>query len=186
MRLVKSQCWTRSDSALLEGAELVSRIPAGDLGAFMMHSVRRGRDARALCRLGCALGPAWFHCCGACSRCVPLTLKAENLIQMAACDPSPLRVLRGGVVFNSPFHAIKESKCELLSHVQLLATPWTIARQAPLSMAFSRQYWNGLPFPSPGDLPSPGIKVASLASSVLAGRLFTTSAASESAGSRFP
>ncbi|XP_043304434.1 huntingtin isoform X4 [Cervus canadensis] len=38
VRLVKSQCWTRSDSALLEGAELVSRIPAGDLGAFMMHS----------------------------------------------------------------------------------------------------------------------------------------------------
>ncbi|XP_070228887.1 huntingtin isoform X2 [Bos mutus] len=38
VQLVKAQCWTRSDSALLEGAELVSRIPAGDLGAFMMHS----------------------------------------------------------------------------------------------------------------------------------------------------
>jgi len=44
------------------------------------------------------------------------------------------------------------------------ATPWTVARQAPLSMGFSRQeYWNGLPFPSPGDLPNPGIKPGSLA-----------------------
>ena len=40
-----------------------------------------------------------------------------------------------------------------------LATPWTADCQAPLSMGFSRQeYWNGLPFPSPGDLPDPGIK----------------------------
>ena len=40
-----------------------------------------------------------------------------------------------------------------------LATPWTVAHQAPLSMGFSRQeYWSGLPFPSPGDLPHPGIK----------------------------
>ena len=45
----------------------------------------------------------------------------------------------------------------ILSCVQLFATLWTIARQAPLSMEFSRQeYWSGLPFPSPGDLPDPG------------------------------
>ena len=38
-------------------------------------------------------------------------------------------------------------------------TPWTVVQQAPLSMVFVRQeYWNGLPFPSPGDLPDPGIK----------------------------
>ena len=49
-------------------------------------------------------------------------------------------------------------------------TPWTVACQAPLSMGFPRQeYWRGLPFPSPGDLPDPRIK---LTSSVLAGRLF--------------
>ena len=43
------------------------------------------------------------------------------------------------------------SKCKLLSHVQLFATPWTAAHQAPLSMSFSRQgYWSGLPFPAPG------------------------------------
>ena len=47
------------------------------------------------------------------------------------------------------------------------ATPWTIALQAPLSMGFPRQkYWNGLPFPSPGDLPDPGIKPRSLAMQV--------------------
>ena len=52
-------------------------------------------------------------------------------------------------------------------------TPWTVACQAPLSMGFSRQeeYWSGLPFPSPGDLPDPGTEPAS---PVLAGRFFTT------------
>ena len=51
-----------------------------------------------------------------------------------------------------------------------------IAHQAPLSMGFSRQKrWSGLPCPSPGDLPNPGIKPASLKSPALAGRLFTTS-----------
>ena len=49
--------------------------------------------------------------------------------------------------------------CEWLSHVQLFATPWTVAHQTPLSMEFPRQeYWSGLPFPSPGDLPKLGIK----------------------------
>ena len=53
----------------------------------------------------------------------------------------------------------------LLSRVQLFATPWTVAYQAPPSMGFSRQeYWSGLPFPSPGDLPNPGIEPGSLAS----------------------
>ena len=49
-----------------------------------------------------------------------------------------------------------------LSHVRLFATPWTVAYQAPPSMGFSRQeYWSGLPFPSPGDRPDPGIKPGS-------------------------
>ena len=49
-----------------------------------------------------------------------------------------------------------------LSRVQLFATPWTVAYQAPPSMGFSRQeYWSGLPFPSPGDLPNPGIELGS-------------------------
>ena len=50
-------------------------------------------------------------------------------------------------------------KVKSLSGVRLFATPWTAAKQAPPSMGFSRQeYWSGLPFPSPGDLPKPGIK----------------------------
>ena len=48
---------------------------------------------------------------------------------------------------------------QLLSHVRLFVTPWTVAHQASLSMGFSRQeYWSGLSCPSPGDLPDPGIK----------------------------
>ena len=61
------------------------------------------------------------------------------------------------------------------SHVWLFVTPWTIAHQAPLFMGFSRQdYWSGLPFPPPGDLPSPGIKPESLVSPAFAGGFFTT------------
>ena len=49
-----------------------------------------------------------------------------------------------------------------LSPVRLFATPWTVAHQSSLSMEFSRQeYWSGLPFPSPGDLPNPGIEPGS-------------------------
>ena len=57
----------------------------------------------------------------------------------------------------------------------LFVTLWTVACQAPLSMRFFRQeYWSGLPFPPPGDLPKPGIKLTSPASPALAGRFFTT------------
>ena len=63
-----------------------------------------------------------------------------------------------------------------LSRVRLLAIPWTAAYQAPLSMGFSRQgYWSGCPFPSPGDLPNPGIEPVSLMSPALAGDFFTSS-----------
>ena len=53
-------------------------------------------------------------------------------------------------------------KVKSLSRVRLFATPWTVAYQAPPSMGLSRQEcWSGLPFPSPGDLPDPGIKPGS-------------------------
>ena len=53
-------------------------------------------------------------------------------------------------------------KVKLLSCVWLFATLWTVAYKAPPTMGFSRQeYWSGLPFPSPGDLPNPGIKPGS-------------------------
>ena len=66
-------------------------------------------------------------------------------------------------------------KQDLLSHPVVsdsFVTPWTVACQAPLYTGFPRQeYWSGFPFPSPGDLPNPGIKSVSPA---LAGRFFTT------------
>ena len=69
-------------------------------------------------------------------------------------------------------HDRKEKKImKLLSYVWLFTTTWTIAYQAPLSMRFSRQeYRSGLPFPSPGDHPKPGIEPVSPA---LAGAFFT-------------
>jgi len=61
------------------------------------------------------------------------------------------------------------------SHVRLLATLWTVARQALCPWGFSvQEYWNGLTFPSPGDLSNPGIELPSLISSALAGEFFTT------------
>ena len=59
--------------------------------------------------------------------------------------------------------------------MSVFATPGTVACQAPLSMGFSRQgHWSGLPFPSPGDLPDPGIKLQSLMSPALAGGFFAS------------
>ena len=69
-------------------------------------------------------------------------------------------------------YCIQHSSVCVLSHVQLFATSWTVAHQAPLSMEFSRQEnWSGVPFPSPGDLPNPRIKPASLSSLALASSL---------------
>ena len=59
-------------------------------------------------------------------------------------------------------HGLQSEWVKSLSHVRLFATPWTVAYQAPPSMGFSRQeYWSGLPFPSPGDRPDPGIEPGS-------------------------
>ena len=58
----------------------------------------------------------------------------------------------------------------------LFAAPWTVACQGPLPIEFSGQeYWSGMPFPFPGDLPDPGTEPASLESSALAGSFFTIS-----------
>ena len=69
---------------------------------------------------------------------------------------------------------------KLLSRVRLFVILWTVAHQAPLPMEFSRQeYCSGLPFPSPRDLPDPGIEPASLTSPALASGFFTTSSTGE-------
>ena len=65
----------------------------------------------------------------------------------------------------------------VFSCVQLFLIPWIIVRQAPMSMDFSRQeYWSGLPFSTPRDLPDPEVEPASLMSPALKGRFFTNDA----------
>ena len=72
-----------------------------------------------------------------------------------------------------------------LCHVQLSVIPWTVAHQPPWSTGFSRQeYWNGLPFPTPGDLPHPGTEPTSLVSPALVGG-FSTTEPSGNANSKF-
>ena len=90
---------------------------------------------------------------------------------MCTCSQSPLllkldesqlwkRLLSIQILFRCRiYQAYVKVKMKLLSRVRLFATPWTVAYQASLSMGFSRQgYWSGLLFPSPGDLPDPGIE----------------------------
>ena len=71
--------------------------------------------------------------------------------------------LRNGVCLRTLVQSIVDwGVVCVLSRVQLFVTPWTVARQAPLSMGFFRQEcWSGLPFPTPGDHPGPGIKPSS-------------------------
>ena len=70
-----------------------------------------------------------------------------------------------GIFHSLPMKCRTEGKCmhaQSLTCVQCFATPWIVACQAPLSVEFSRQeYWSGLPFPTSGDLPNPGIKLGS-------------------------
>ena len=94
-------------------------------------------------------------------------------------DPScvPYISCTGGQVLYHERHlgSLQFSSVQWLSRVQLFATLWTVAHQAPLSMGFSKQeYWSGLPWPPPGDLPNPGIEPASPVPPALAGRFFTT------------
>ena len=78
-------------------------------------------------------------------------------------------------------------KVKLLSRIQLFVTPWTVAYQAAPSMGFSRQeYWSGLPLPSLGDLPDPGIEPVFLTSPALAGTFLTTRATWEAPISHRP
>ena len=110
----------------------------------------------------------------------PLIMADKSWDWTPACFPSPLPYCfpstHPGLLPNSRTHALLPAfllfhlfthsfskqvkvKVKSLSHVRLFETPWGVAHQAPLSMGFSRQeYWSGLPFPSAGDLPDPGIE----------------------------
>ena len=71
------------------------------------------------------------------------------------------------LISSRPLHLLQQCcvtrvQCLVAQSARLFATPWTVARQAPLSMSFSRQeYWSGLPCLLPGDLPKPGIELRS-------------------------
>ena len=92
----------------------------------------------------------------------------------------PLLECSGNLYAHSVSFSSKRAYAQLLSCVCWFVTPWTVAHQASLSMGFLRQeYWSGLLFLSPGDLPDPGIKPGSL---ILAERIFTT----ELRGNHFP
>ena len=83
------------------------------------------------------------------------------------------------------FLNVQQYPCVCVSCVRLFVTPWTVSCQASLSMGFSRQeYWGGLPFPSPGDLPNPGIKPGSPGSPALVGRIFTTESQGKTSNNR--
>ena len=82
---------------------------------------------------------------------------AKQAVSLGLNSPSPSALQSHDLL--SPAEKVKVKS---LSRVLLIATPWTVAYQAPPSMGFSRQEdWNGLPFPSPGDLPDPGIEPGS-------------------------
>ena len=83
-----------------------------------------------------------------------LTLGAGMVIQGLVTDGGHDFLVVHFAFYNNPLNCII-----LFCHVRLFVTSWTIARQSPPSMEFSRQeYWSGLPFPSPRDLPDPGIE----------------------------
>ena len=89
-----------------------------------------------------------------------LSRKQGNYFQKKKTSKSTCTTISLQCTEQVPSHT--KVKVKSLSRVRLFVTLWTVARQAPLSTGFSRQeYWSGLPFPSPGDLPDPGIKPGS-------------------------
>ena len=105
---------------------------------------------------------------------LPPSSRVEELARSAPHplpSPSPLPTLQSSFCLQFFFQNVFESLLSRCPPFTILcvsappsdsATPWTAAHQAPLSMGFSRQeYWNGWPFPSPGDLPDPGVEPGS-------------------------
>ena len=87
----------------------------------------------------------------------PLSDLLHSVVHPCCCKWSYFILFNGWVIFHCICVKVKS-----LSRVRLFVTPWTTAHQAPQSMGFSRQeYWSGLPFPSPGDLPDPGTEPGS-------------------------
>ena len=113
-----------------------------------------------------------------------LRIQSQYLACLSACWLAGQWAPSGSPWEEESYKVSPHLSCSVVSDS---ATPWTVAFQAPLSMEFSRQeYWSGLLFPPPADLPNPGIKPASLTSPALAGGFFTTSATWETQGEWTP
>ena len=146
--------------------------PAKEEGKMRREAERHARCASLLCK---SLVKEWIGgCCppwGAMPFPLPLVPKRSQLDRYMHGYGLPgcaLRLWQWGRAEGTDLHVgldvvkswgKKKWKCWSLSHVWLSVIPWSVAYQAPLSMGFSRQeYWSGLPFPSPEDLPDPGIE----------------------------
>ena len=142
---------------------LVCSAPIGTQRGHAQHGFSQAGES-----LAPTPAPGGWHCAG------------EFLQPARPRNPPHLPTLSQPILLKP--HHVSPSQMYLcvlsrFSRVWLFATPWTLAHQAPLSIVFSRQeYWGGLPFPSPGDLPDPGIKPMSLKSPALAGGFFTARA----------
>ena len=115
-----------------------------------------------------------------CSDCGPKKIKSDTIstvspsISHEVMGPDAILTKYLTVLPSNPFFPLCVC-AQSMSCVQLLATPWTVAHQAPLSMGFHRQdYWSRLIFPTTGDLHNPGMGPVSLEFHALAGRFFTT------------
>ena len=90
------------------------------------------------------------------------TMEYYSPIKKNTFESVLMRWMKLELIIQSEVSQKEKHQYSMLSHlsrVQLFATPWIVAHQAPLSMEFSRlEYWSGLPFPSPGDLLDPGIE----------------------------
>ena len=104
-----------------------------------------------------------------------IKIRKLTLAQCCELDCRPYSEFTSFYVYSSVCAYVVYVCARLLSHVRLFMTSRPVACQAPLSMEFSRQeYWIGLPFLIPGDLPNPEIEPPSLASPALAGEFSTT------------
>ena len=109
---------------------------------------------------------AWYMLWDRYSYYLHLTIRQSRLAWLAngtlISELCQMEVTQSCPTCCNPMYCIVKVKVKSLSRVRPFATPWTIAHQAPPSMGFSRQeYWSGLPFPSPGNLPNPGIELRS-------------------------
>ena len=103
-----------------------------------------------------------------------ITLKA-SVMDTCICMAESLRYAPETITLLIDCVCVCVSMCVSRSVVTDSVTPWTVTRQAPLSMGFPKQeYWSGLPFPPLGDLPGPQTELTSPVSPALAGRFFTT------------